>query len=126
MLSLSYANFLKKVFQEHFQIVKQFGFRSGNSESKLFAVAISIVTSIPWVCPNIQQGNLGFFNPFKQNRISNPYWMAKFISIEGLLVGTFHFYSYINRKICKPTVKTLIRCLFLWHLEFQVATLYGS
>ena len=33
----------------------------------------------------------------------------------------FHFYSSFNRKLCKQTVETLIRCRILWHLIWVCA-----
>ena len=44
-------------------------------------------------------------------------WTSPF-PILGLLGGIFHFYSSLNRNVCKHTVETLIRHRVLGHLSW--------
>ena len=57
------------------------------------------------------------FNPFMPNGISHRYHLEQSIYVlrdVSLLGGIF--YSSFNRKLCRQTVETLIRCHILWRL----------
>ena len=50
-----------------------------------------------------------YLNPFKPNGISHFFQLEKSISNLRLLGGLFILFSNFNRRICKRTVKFLIR-----------------
>ena len=49
------------------------------------------------------------FNPFMLNGISHCYQLKQSSLFEGILVGIFHFYSKLDKKLCNQTVETLIK-----------------
>ena len=44
------------------------------------------------------------------------YQLDEFFPILGLSSGIFQFYSNCNKRLCKQTLETLIRCRVLGHL----------
>ena len=56
------------------------------------------------------------FNPFMPNGISHSYQLEQSISVLRDVRWYFSFFSSFNRKLCKQTVETLIRCRILWRL----------
>ena len=57
-------------------------------------------------------------NPFTPNRFRTFITCMSPYPILGLLGGIFHFYSNFDRTFCKQTVENLIRCHFLWCLNW--------